>query len=1302
MGDNFVNGIPQFNGCGYDDWQFRMKIHLESHNLEEVLTGNPPTTAAERLEFLKKDRKAKERLVSFVHSDCLSYVRDKDTAKAMWESLQSAFAKKSVVNQLLLRKQLTKLQMKNGDAMTSHLSAFESLVRQLKLAGVNMEEGDLLAQLFLTLPEKFDPLVTALQNLDDGKLTFAIAKGRLLAEETKLNDRNQEEAHESKEKIAFASKKNFKKKFKGKCFKCNKFGHQAKDCRSGEARSVSKLDNSKGFCFMADRSIVKTDQKKIIFKLDSGASDHLANESWYFSELEDLKFPIEINVAKDKQSLLAKRCGKIQGLSNAGVELAMKDVLYIPELRDNLLSVRKLTSAGAEVQFRRNKAFIMVNRELLATAYLRGNLYELEINIKKPEAGLCKKEEAVLWHRRLGHIGQHGMDTLMKTNLIPSSNLKSDKIGFCDVCVEGKQSREPFDGTRIRAKRPLERIHSDVCGPLDPIAMDGSKYFVSFIDDYSHFAMIFPIRKKSEVFESFQEYEALSSAMFGTAISKLTIDQGREYLSKEQERWYKYKGIQVQPTISYSPQQNGVAERFNRTLAEKVRAMLIESGVPKKMWAEAAVAATYIINRSPTRTLENSATPAELWFGSKPDLEKLRVFGCKAYAWIPDQCRKKLDSKSRKSVMVGYAPNGYRLWDMERRKVFTARDVKFDETHYPYKSTEESEKLNRVATQARWNYEQEQEADNVVVTDSGIDLPVPILEEEEDEFEDAAVEHNPEPALPPQQDISNLPEITIRRSERECRRPSKLLDFIIGSKANAAAVNVSTDVPENYKDVFGRTDEQCWKEAIDEELGSMEKNKVWEIVKKPPDVKLLKSKWVFRIKEDEHGNPIRYKARLVAKGFLQKYGVDYNETYAPVAKLTTVRAVLAVGVYRKYIFHHLDVKTAFLHGDLEEEIYLSTPDGIKAREGMAYKLLKSLYGLKQAPRCWNDKFNKFLLSIGFKRSKHDSCLYTKFDDKREDVLIVIMYVDDLLIAGSKLQAIEKLKKDLSVRFEMSDCGVLKYFLGIKIEYETGCLKLSQEASIEKVLNKFGMLECNSVKSPMEKGLQLNSNSDKIKSDKPYRELLGSLMYIMLSSRPDLCFSVAYMGRHQQNPSDLHWQHLKRIVRYLKGTKTLKLCFNEGRSESIVGYADADWASDIVDRKSVSGYIFKIYGCTVSWSSKKQSTVATSSSEAEYIALSAATSEAIWLRGLMQDLKELNKEAVTIYEDNRGCIGMANNAESKRAKHIDIKHHFIRDNVANGLINIAAIGTKDQLADIFTKSLDTSNFLEFRTNIGLND
>ena len=274
----------------------------------------------------------------------------------------------------------------------------------------------------------------------------------------------------------------------------------------------------------------------------------------------------------------------------------------------------------------------------------------------------------------------------MRQDLTTEINVSPEAFGFCDVCVESKHCRDPFSGSRERAKKPLERINSDVCGPMEPVGWNGSKYFVSFIDDFTHFAVIYNIKKKWDVFKALKEYEAMASVQLGASICKITVDQGTEYCSKNQEQWYKHKGIQLQNTMSYSPQQNGVAERFNRTVIEKVRAMLIQSGMAKRMWCEAALTSVYLINRSPSKSLEGPVTPSEMWYGVKPNLEKLRVFGCKAYALIPNKNRKKLDPKSRKAVMLGYVPNGYRLWDVEQRKIIYSRDVKFDENCFPFKT----------------------------------------------------------------------------------------------------------------------------------------------------------------------------------------------------------------------------------------------------------------------------------------------------------------------------------------------------------------------------------------------------------------------------------------------------------------------------------------------------------------------------------------------------------------------------------------------------------------------------------------
>lgn len=1276
-------GIAQFAGSNFENWKFRVERHLSSVGCIKAVMESAPTVAAEIPAFMKLDAKAQDVIVSFIHDDYIEYVRGKDTAKGMWDSLCATFEKKSAQNQTLVRKELAKLRLREGEDMNKHLLKFDSLIRQLKSAGAKPEEADLVSQLFLTLPESYDAVVTALENLPNEELTVSIVKQRLLAEESKKKQRTSEIVEE---KItAFATKKK-KAKFNGKCHKCGRYGHMKKDCRVKEANVAVVPSVS----FMADsnqHSKVKKDEL-VSFALDSGATDHFVNDVNMFSKIKNLAEPRYISVAKNDEHVVAKKIGDIECVSNANVTMNLKDGLYSPDFRENLLSVSRIVDADVDVYFTKDRAELLKDGNVIATGKRSGNLFEVKFKILRSVSNLSKTETETLWHRRMGHISKQSYSDMIKHNMVTGIPNQIPN-NFCEVCTQSRQSREPFDGTRSRATRPIEHIHSDVCGPIGPVAYDGSKYFVTFIDDYTHFAHVYLIKHKSEVFDKFKEFNALVNAKFGTNISILTIDQGREYKSKEMIMYCKEKGIQIAETIAYSPQQNGVAERFNRTVVEKARALMIEAGIPKSLWGDAVYTSTYLINRSPTKALMCNKTPAEMWSNEKPDLTKLRVFGCSVYAWIPNQKRKKLDAKSNNYVMVGYCPNGYRLWDKKNRTVILARDCKFDESNYPYKKVENNvpnlqtiyrdneDNGNTVDTVEEPN-EQEGETDSGVVS---VDLEEePIINTSSDEIVQPVIEDE------------------LRRGTRERKPPSRFTELY--ESIFKAVCN--DDIPNSYSEIENSTNRDKWLEAVKSELDSMEKNKVWNIVKKPDNKKLLKSRWVFVIKTDANGSPVRFKARLVAKGFLQKFGVDYEETYSPVAKLSTLRTVLAVGVRRGYTFYQLDVKTAFLHGELKEDIYLEVPEGMNTNPGMSLKLVKSLYGLKQSPRCWNQKVNMVLEGLGFKRSQHDYCLYTK--NNNGNVMLLLLYVDDVLIAGNDLNDIERVKKKLSSVFDMSDCGELQYYLGMKIEYnkQMGCMYLSQEASIVKILEKFGMTDCNTIDTPMEKGLQLPRTEEE-SSKHPYRELLGSLMYLMLCVRPDICYAVGYMGRYQENFAEIHWSALKRILRYLKGTKSLKLKFDNACEDKdvLVGFVDADWASNTDDRKSTSGYIYYVYGCPVSWSSKKQTTVATSSSEAEYVALSLATSEGLWLKGILEDMDVMTTdEPFLLYEDNAGCIAMAKSAETKRSKHIDIKHHFIRDHVLKGDLKIQHISTKDQVADVFTKALDKRSFDSIRNLLKL--
>lgn len=452
------------------------------------------------------------------------------------------------------------------------------------------------------------------------------------------------------------------------------------------------------------------------------------------------------------------------------------------------------------------------------------------------------------------------------------------------------------------------------------------------------------IKQKTEVFEKFKEYVALSTAKFNTKISILRADNGGEYTSERFKSFCAKKGIQLNCTVPYSPEQNGVAERFNRTAIERARTLIFSAGLKKCFWNEALQTANYLINRSPTAALKGNLatkTPAELWYSKKPNVKNIRIFGSVAYCHIPKEKRKKLDAKAVKAVLMGYAPTGYRLWDAEKRRIFIGRDVTFDESVCFVKTQ------NFIDT-----YEE----------DAEVRGGNPLKEESKDSFEKETEEkdrnHLEEEARDSSADLETQEEtlepLKPRRSGRERKPPSRYGEsFTHYLETNEiCALNAEQygqGTPMNLAEAKESPDWPKWKEAILDELRSLEKNSTWKLAKLPKGRKPVHNKWVFRIKLDSEGKVERYKARLVAKGFSQTKGFDYNETYAPVAKLTTFRVLLALANQERLHIHQMDVKTAFLNGKLDEDIYMSQPEGFEIGNDVC-KLHKALYGLKQSPR----------------------------------------------------------------------------------------------------------------------------------------------------------------------------------------------------------------------------------------------------------------------------------------------------------------------------------------------------------------
>lgn len=506
---------------------------------------------------------------------------------------------------------------------------------------------------------------------------------------------------------------------------------------------------------------------------------------------------------------------------------------------------------------------------------------------------------------------------------------------------------------------------------------------------------------------------------------------------------------------------------------------------------------------------------------------------------------------------------------------------------------------------------------------------------------------------------------------------------------------------------MSRPDADQWKEAMNAEIKSLLNAGTYEIVSLPPDCHAIGGKWVFTIKCGPNGEIIKYKARWVAQGFSQRYGIDYEETFAPVARFDSIRLILAQVAWFDWELHQMDVKSAYLNGTLEEEIYMRQPKGFAApgAENKVCRLKKSLYGLKQAGRTWNKRIDSVLRSLHFVPIHADPCVYVY---KRDSVIIIIsLYVDDLLLASPSLEQLTRVKAELSSSFDMEDLGEARFVLGIEITRDrlAGTLTISQGAYTEDVLQRFGMMDCNSISTPMEVGRHLEEsaavplNPARAKS---YQSAVGALMYAAHGTRPDISFAVTTLSKFNSKPTLDHWQALKRVLRYLRGTIHYGITYHKADSPdtqpTLLGYCDSDYAEDRSDRRSITGYAFLLGGAAISWCSRKQATVSTSTTEAEYMAVSEAAKEAMWWRYFFTDLGYDMTKATRILSDNQGSIKLSKNPENhRRTKHIDIRHHYIRERVEEGSLELIYVRTSQMAADVLTKPLGR---LQHSTTIGL--
>ncbi|CAL9017123.1 unnamed protein product [Prunus brigantina] len=765
--------------------------------------------------------------------------------------------------------------------------------------------------------------------------------------------------------------------------------------------------------------------------------------------------------------------------------------------------------------------------------------------------------------------------------------------------------------------------------------------------DFTRMSWVYFIRNKSSALECFRKFKAMTELQSGYKIKGLRSDRGGEFLSGEFNKFCEESGIQRQLTMAYSPQQNGVAERKNRTVVEMAKSMLHEKGVPYEFWAEAVNTAVYLLNRSPTKAL-NKITPFEAYTGRKPGIAHLKIFGSPCHVLIPSALRHKLEENSHKCIFVGYGlcEKGYRLFDPSTRKIILSRDVQFDENGlWKWENANEEEMVVPLPTE------------NQAEPSQSLDTPLQMDEE-------VPLQAEPSQSLDTQTQIvedTTLQDEGIGESSHFFDHTPKKWRSVseIMAKCNVCIVE-----PENYEDA---AKDESWRKAMEAELEMIEKNDTWKLIERPFAKPVIGVKWVYKTKLNLDGTVQKNKARLVAKGYSQKP----------------------------------DVKSAFLNGVLKEEVYVDQPQGFvkKDEETKVYKLHKALYGLKQAPRAWYDEIDAYFNKAGFKKSPSEATLYVKAEGS--DVLIVSLYVDDIVYTGSSSQMIEEFRRDMMEHYEMTDLGVLHHFLGMGVIQSKQSIFLHQKKYGQKLVEKFGLKDCKIVATPLAMNEKLSKNDGSEAADEgEYRQIVGSLLYLT-ATRPDIMFAASLLARFMHNPTKKHMGTARRVLRYIQGTIDFGIVFEKGKETTLIGYCDSDWAGSEDDMRSTSGYAFTMGSGVFSWASIKQNTVALSTAEAEYISAAEATSQAKWLRFVLEDFGEEQIEGTQIMCDNTSAIAMAKNPVfHQKSRHINRKFHFIREAIQAKEIELVYCRTEEQIADILTKALPKDRFAYLRELLGV--
>ncbi|GJR76974.1 putative ribonuclease H-like domain-containing protein [Tanacetum coccineum] len=948
--------------------------------------------------------------------------------------------------------------------------------------------------------------------------------------------------------------------------------------------------------------------------------------------------------------------GKITSKGKISIgKLDFEDVYFVKELKFNLFSVSQMCDKKNSVLFTHIECVVLSpdfklldENHILLRVSRKDNMYSVDLKNIVPSGGLtclfakATLDEFNLWHRRLWHINFKTINKLVKGNLVRGLPLKLFEINqTCVACQKGKQHRASCIENLIDLK-----------------------------------------------------------------VKVIRCDNGTEFKNKVMNQFCEMKGIKREFSVARTPQQNGVAERKNRTLIEAARTMLADSKLTTTFWAEAVNTACYVQNRVLVIKPHNK-TPYELFLGRKPALSFMRPFGCPVTTLNTIDHLGKFDRKADEGFFVGYSTNSkaFRVFNSRTRIVEENLHVKFSEETPNIAGNGPNWLFDIDALTKSMNYEpvvagnQSNGITDPPFSSISKDSPdagfKPSGKEENKDAEHLENEDNEnivygcfdDPNMP------NLEEIVYSDDDEDVDTKADMTNLDIHILVNPTlTTRIHKDHPlkQIIGDIHSAPQTRRMTKSVTDHV---EPKKVIQALTDPSWIEAMQDELLqFKLnKKDERGIVIRNKARLVAQGYTQEEGIDYDEVFAPVARIEAIRLFLAYASFKDFVVYQMDVKSAFLYGKIEEEVYVCQPLGFEDPEfpDRVYKVEKALYGLHQAPRAWYETLSTYLLDNGFQRGQIDKTLFIK--RVKGDILLVQVYVDDIIFGSTRNEMCTEFEKMMHKKFQMSSMGELTFFLGLQVTQKDDGIFISQDKYVDEILKKFGFSTVKIASTPMETSKPLLKDAEAEDVDVHlYRSMIGSLMYLT-ASRPDIMFVVCACARFQVTPKVSHLHAVKRIFRYLKGQPKLGLWYPKDSPFDLEAYTNSDYAGASLDKKSTIGGCQFLGSRLISWQCKKQTIVANSTTEAEYVVAASCYGQVLWIQNRMLDYG-YNFMNTKIFIDNESTIYIVKNPVfHSKPKHIEIRHHFIIDSNEKKLIHMIKIHADQNVTYLLAKAFDVGRF-----------